>query len=716
MKRAPRWCTAFAILATATTTILAGTATPGHAHTVAGTLPAGTSITVSIDTPTDGQVLPAGPVAVTGTATVGQGVQDDISLLTVLDLSSSTQAGGACGGNPNNDAFTNSTLDCEIEAAKQLNLAAIDLTTVSEVGAAVFANTGATADVRPPGNAVELITQPDADLNTNGALDMDEVFNSATTTNLGQFTARPLNDGTSFVAGINALAGVANAATRPRVVVAFLSDGMGDGASTDAALDALLAQSPNVTIFTFAIGTNSTCGAANNAATLAHIADRTGGECELVQDVSTLPDILPGVIASQLTSLTMTVDGSPSPIGTITPALPEDGPATVTYAATTAALSAGTHEICVTAAGTDRGGPGSVQDCHDIVINAPPVVDAGGPYAGQEGTPVTIAGSVTDPDSAETFQWSVGPGGDPGTTCAFNPTQLTTTVTCTDDGVFTLTLTANDGVNPPVSQSTTLTLTNVAPAVTISAPANGALFPAGTPVTFTAPFTDIGTNDTHTCTVDFDDGTAVAAGTVAESPGSGTCTATHAFASTALGPHDVLVRVTDDDGGSATAVVRIVIFLPAEAFAIQATGLVTIPKTPHATCPPDETLTQVGLNVPGVANLGVLNASCTINPATGTTTATASVDSASLLGGAITITNISSTCVSGPDGITRSSTVGTINGVPIGIGPGSINIPLVATVRFNETATVNGKLVQNAIRVTTLLGTQEIILASCRLG
>ncbi|WP_331755901.1 hypothetical protein [Streptomyces sp. NBC_01643] len=35
--------------------------------------------------------------------------------------------------------------------------------------------------------------------------------------------------------------------------------------------------------------------------------------------------------------------------------------------------------------------------------------------------------------------------------------------TCTDDGTFTVTLTASDGVNPPVGDSATVRLRNVAP-------------------------------------------------------------------------------------------------------------------------------------------------------------------------------------------------------------------------------------------------------------
>src|SRR5262249_43937384 len=110
-----------------------------------------------------------------------------------------------------------------------------------------------------------------------------------------------------------------------------------------------------------------------------------------------------------------------------------------------------------------------------------------------------------------------------------------------------------------------------------------------------------------------------------------------------------------------------------------------------------------------------LHADCTVDPDNGTTRATATVDNASLLGGAITITNINSGCVASADGITRSSSVGTINGTPIGTGSGSLGIPGVATVFFNETTTTGGKLAQNAIRISTLLG-QEIILAGCRLG
>src|SRR5262249_30871069 len=57
----------------------------------------------------------------------------------------------------------------------------------------------------------------------------------------------------------------------------------------------------------------------------------------------------------------------------------------------------------------------------------------------------------------------------------------------------------NNGVT-----STTTTITNVAPVVTITGPSSGAVYAVGAPVTFTGTFTDAGTADTHTAQWLFD--------------------------------------------------------------------------------------------------------------------------------------------------------------------------------------------------------------------
>jgi len=197
-----------------------------------------------------------------------------------------------------------------------------------------------------------------------------------------------------------------------------------------------------------------------------------------------------------------------------------------------------------------------------IAENQPPVVTVAN-ASGNEGAAIPVSGTATDPDGDPlTTTWSVAPasGVDAGATCTFaNPAALSTTVTCTDDGTFTLTLTVSDGVNPAVVKTGTLTVANLAPSVTITAPANGTLFQLADPVPVTASFTDPGTNDTHTCSVDFGDGTIIP-GTVVEAAGAGTCTATHTYSTG--GMKTIKVTVTDDDGGAGSASVTIDINSP----------------------------------------------------------------------------------------------------------------------------------------------------------
>jgi hypothetical protein len=192
---------------------------------------------------------------------------------------------------------------------------------------------------------------------------------------------------------------------------------------------------------------------------------------------------------------------------------------------------------------------------------APPVVDAGPPASGAEGSAIPLSGSVTDPDTPfPAISWSYAPfsGVDLGATCSFaDPSSPATTITCTDDGVYTATLTADDGSNPPVSDSATVTVTNATPAVMITAPTAGSSYQPGTPVSLSASFTDAGHNDTHTCTIDWGDGSPADTGTVTESNGSGTCDGSHTYS--ASGSQTITVSVIDDDGATGQAMVDIVV-------------------------------------------------------------------------------------------------------------------------------------------------------------
>ncbi|MCG8918541.1 PKD domain-containing protein [Actinokineospora sp. PR83] len=677
-----------------------------QAVAVDGNLPGGTSISVDVASPAAGTVVPQGPVTVTGTAAIGTGAAvKDTALTYVVDVSGSTAAGCAAG----------TILTCEKTAVANLNaIAAAPNTVVGSVGAVVFGSDAATVDVRPVGGD-QLLTAPESDENGNGTRDVEEAVDSAVIGGVQQFTPRSFPSGTSFVPAVQAATTVTGAQPQGRKVVLFLSDGFASGDVTGVAG----AVPANVDYYTFAVGPGSACNGGVYNASLQAIADLTGGTCTAVPDPANLPSVVPGIIDSTLTNLTLSVDnGAPTAITDVTPGLPQTGPASVGYTVDTAPLTSGTHQLCVTARGTDGGGAGTVTDCTTVIVNDPPEVVPGGPYAGQEGTPVALAGTVVDPDGPSlATQWSAVPlsGVDAGATCAFSaPTSLNTTVTCDDDGVWTLRLAANDGLHPDVVATTTLTLTNVAPQVSISAPTDGTLVLRGTPIGVTAPFTDIAAHDTHTCTVDFADGTPVVTGTVAQGAGSGTCTASHTY--TGVGAHNVLVTITDDDGGSATAVVKVVSHVRAEAWSISASGLLTIAKTPHATCPPSSDKTTASLNVIGLASVQALHADCFLDVQTGRTDAGAEVSSASLLGGAITLSDVETSCVATEAGLSSSSRVGTLNGTPIGTGPASIGIPGVATVHVNQTVIgPNGQRAQYAVRVVTLLG-QEIIVSGCRMG
>jgi endonuclease/exonuclease/phosphatase family metal-dependent hydrolase len=196
-------------------------------------------------------------------------------------------------------------------------------------------------------------------------------------------------------------------------------------------------------------------------------------------------------------------------------------------------------------------------------VDRPPVVFAGGPVAGNEGGAVTLHGFAADDASNLSVHWTYQPeeGVDPGTTCTFSaPDRPTTTFTCTDDGVFAVTLTAREGVNDPVSDTTEVTIANVAPTLSLTGPKPWQVFRAGTTVHLTAPFTDPG-NDSHTCTVNWDDG--VTENYAAQS----TCDRTHTFRH--AGMFTIKVSVADDDGGTGAATVMVVVYDPAAG---QATG------------------------------------------------------------------------------------------------------------------------------------------------
>ncbi|WP_327090255.1 PKD domain-containing protein [Nonomuraea sp. NBC_01738] len=196
-----------------------------------------------------------------------------------------------------------------------------------------------------------------------------------------------------------------------------------------------------------------------------------------------------------------------------------------------------------------------------LPVDLPPSVSAGIDVSGAEGGTVRLTGSATDAEGTPAVSWTWRPvnGVDPGTTCAFgSPAALTTTFSCDDDGEFAVTLTADDGKNPPVSDTARVRIANVPPKLDLRGPAPWQVFRAGAEVALDAPFTDPG-NDTHTCTVTWDDGS-----TDTYPAASGKCDKGHVFAKP--GMYTMEVTVTDDDGASDKAKVMIVVYDPDAGF------------------------------------------------------------------------------------------------------------------------------------------------------
>lgn len=478
--------------------LLGASAVPLPAIAADGTLPGGTPISVTIDSPANNAVLPPGPVTVAGTARIGEGQtpQPTTGLVYVLDVSGSTRSAvTGCSGDENQDHATDPTngnpindiVDCEIAAARTANDRAVSNGTVGQVGVVVFGTNSASADMSPTTGDQQTTA---AGATESGGRDVNVVLESVNNRErlqppqppvpagrVDQFTRKIVEgDNTHFAAAVRSATATASATQGQQKIVIFMSDGV-DNPPTADPVDGPLddAHRAGIVFHTFAIGSASRCGDKVTGNTLAKIADKTDGTCKEVKTVSDLLGAVPAVIAAQLNELTLTVDDDRPvtiPNDNISPPLPQTGPKTVRYHIDTRPLDTRPHTLCVTAHGTDHGPgrEGSVTECHTVIVNAAPVVRANGPYTGTHGKPVQLNGTLDDDEPKATVTWSV----DPRAGCTFADAHaLSTTVTCTEQGTFDLTLTADDRLHPPVASSTKLTIINEAPKVSAGGPYTG---------------------------------------------------------------------------------------------------------------------------------------------------------------------------------------------------------------------------------------------------
>lgn len=173
-----------------------------------------------------------------------------------------------------------------------------------------------------------------------------------------------------------------------------------------------------------------------------------------------------------------------------------------------------------------------------VISNQPPTADAGGPYSGDEGSPISFDGSgSSDPDGdALTYQWAFEGGGSASTASASN--------TWDDEGSYTVILTVEDPAGMIDLATQTVTVNNVAPSVSLDGMSDAL---TGDPSAGSGSFSDPGA-DTWSLTVDYGDGSPAV--TIADVP-EGSFPLGHIYADD--GDYTVTVTVDDGDGGVTTA-------------------------------------------------------------------------------------------------------------------------------------------------------------------
>jgi len=206
------------------------------------------------------------------------------------------------------------------------------------------------------------------------------------------------------------------------------------------------------------------------------------------------------------------------------------------------------------------------------VANVAPTLSVSTDAPVEPGTALTLSATVEDPGRdahTATIDW-----GDGNTsTLRIDPGGTTTTATAehayATNGSYDVSVTVEDGDGGTDTATTTATVENLPPSVTAT-PDDVA---EGERATVAAEFTDPGTGDTHTATVDWGDGTTEGV-TIDPTPGGGAIAATHAYGDD--GTYAVTVTVTDDDGASGTATATVVVANRAPTVSIDRNGTVAL--------------------------------------------------------------------------------------------------------------------------------------------
>jgi len=196
------------------------------------------------------------------------------------------------------------------------------------------------------------------------------------------------------------------------------------------------------------------------------------------------------------------------------------------------------------------------------ITNVAPKVTATGATINENGT-ATVSGNLQDPGAPDTFTVVInwGDGVPTALTLTAGATNYSATHQYLDDNptgtpsdIYAVTITATDDDGGVGTANTTVTVNNIAPVITglTATP----LVVLGNPTNVSGAFTDVGTKDTHTVSIDWGD-TTNSAGTVTETNGSGTFTASHVY--TIAQFYTITITLKDDDTGTATQKINVIV-------------------------------------------------------------------------------------------------------------------------------------------------------------
>jgi hypothetical protein len=220
----------------------------------------------------------------------------------------------------------------------------------------------------------------------------------------------------------------------------------------------------------------------------------------------------------------------------------------------------------VVVAVTDKYGVTGSNTTTVSIANVVPVVTAVGASINENGT-ATIGGTITDPGRLDPFTVVVSWGDGRTTTSLYAAGTIawSASIQYLDDNptgtpvdVYPVSVSVLDDGPVPGVAATSVTVSNVAPAVSIDSVTDEFGSQVGgvgvvlehTSVALAASFADVGTLDTHVASVNWGDGSVEPLAIT-----SFTVSGSHTFS--APGSYLVELTVTDDDTGTSTASVRI---------------------------------------------------------------------------------------------------------------------------------------------------------------